>query len=390
MYMADRNVFGVDLNPMAIELAEVCLWLNAIYGEPTRATASRPSRPRALVRLPALRRQQPDRRTARGVSAASLLKKGSKPAWYDASAAPARSASAHRASADEIYHFLLPDPGMANYTDKVAKQLYPEDFERLKAWRKAFNKPLESHEIERLQQLSDAIDAALGRTHPAPGATTAPAPKIRWPSGPPAPTCRHALHVARPEGSHPHQGPAQRGRRPGHALPPPQAGDGLLVRPVVLAHHPERQLCPAASSGGWRSAPSSKAISSIWHRSTSSTSPPAPSRPAVAARSAADPVRRGAAHAALAAQPTSPTCTTGSASCASAAARAFSAREDGRGHRHASVASCTGNCALPISLPSAVALIWCWGIRPGSRWSGTRPASWASQPAVRHPQVQRH
>ena len=35
MYIADRNVFGVDLNPVAVELAEVSLWLNAIYGEPT-------------------------------------------------------------------------------------------------------------------------------------------------------------------------------------------------------------------------------------------------------------------------------------------------------------------------------------------------------------------
>ena len=33
MYLADRNAFGVDLNPVAVELAEVSLWLNAIYGE---------------------------------------------------------------------------------------------------------------------------------------------------------------------------------------------------------------------------------------------------------------------------------------------------------------------------------------------------------------------
>jgi type I restriction-modification system DNA methylase subunit len=32
MYIADRNVFGVDLNPVAVELAEVSIWLNAIYG----------------------------------------------------------------------------------------------------------------------------------------------------------------------------------------------------------------------------------------------------------------------------------------------------------------------------------------------------------------------
>ena len=28
--LADRNLFGVDLNPVALELAEVSLWLNGI------------------------------------------------------------------------------------------------------------------------------------------------------------------------------------------------------------------------------------------------------------------------------------------------------------------------------------------------------------------------
>lgn len=31
MYVADRNVYGMDLNPVAVELAEVSLWLNTIY-----------------------------------------------------------------------------------------------------------------------------------------------------------------------------------------------------------------------------------------------------------------------------------------------------------------------------------------------------------------------
>ena len=35
MYLADNNVFGVDLNPVALELAEVSLWLNAIFSEDT-------------------------------------------------------------------------------------------------------------------------------------------------------------------------------------------------------------------------------------------------------------------------------------------------------------------------------------------------------------------
>ena len=30
-YLADNRVFGVDLNPVAVELAEISLWLNTIY-----------------------------------------------------------------------------------------------------------------------------------------------------------------------------------------------------------------------------------------------------------------------------------------------------------------------------------------------------------------------
>jgi hypothetical protein len=52
----------------------------------------------------------------------------------------------------------VPDPAMAKYTDKVAKELYPADFARLAKWRKEFCRPLEDHEISRLQQLSIRID----------------------------------------------------------------------------------------------------------------------------------------------------------------------------------------------------------------------------------------
>ena len=32
MHIADHNVYGVDLNPIAVELAEMSLWLNALSG----------------------------------------------------------------------------------------------------------------------------------------------------------------------------------------------------------------------------------------------------------------------------------------------------------------------------------------------------------------------
>jgi len=156
MYIADRNVFGVDLNPVATELAEVSLWLNAIYGEP-----SEPGKQPKAARVPWFGYQLFAGNSLIGarreVFSSALLKKGSHPLWYDAAPVRLDPQSPVRQS-NEIYHFLLPDPGMANYKDKVAKQLYPLDFARLKAWQTQFTTPLEDHEIKRLLQLSEAID----------------------------------------------------------------------------------------------------------------------------------------------------------------------------------------------------------------------------------------
>jgi hypothetical protein len=156
MFIADRNVYGVDLNPIATELAEVSLWLNAIYGEP-----SEPGQPPKAARVPWFGYQLFAGNSLIGarreVFSSGLLRKGAKPAWHEE--APRRLDPLDPTRrADEIYHFLLPDPGMANYKDKVAKGLYPDDFERLKQWRNAFCRPLEAHEVLRLQQLSDAVD----------------------------------------------------------------------------------------------------------------------------------------------------------------------------------------------------------------------------------------
>jgi hypothetical protein len=158
MYIADRNAFGVDLNPIATELAEVSIWLNAIYGEP--AEDGKPPKP---ARVPWFGYQLFTGNSLVGArrevySAANLKKQPKESLWHNL--APKRLDPQNPArGADEIYHFLLPDPGMADYGDKGAKKLYPADFERLKAWRKDFTAPLEPHEIQRLRQLSTAIDA---------------------------------------------------------------------------------------------------------------------------------------------------------------------------------------------------------------------------------------
>jgi hypothetical protein len=160
MVLADRNVFGVDLNPVAVELAEVSLWLNAIYGQPDtdgdgNQLALRPARvPWFGYQLFAGNSLIGARRE---VFRAGSLKKGAEPPWHEE--APRRlNVQRPDRAADEIYHFLVPDPGMAKYTDKVAKGLYPAEFVRLSHWRREFCRPLEDHELSRLQQLSARID----------------------------------------------------------------------------------------------------------------------------------------------------------------------------------------------------------------------------------------
>lgn len=161
MFIADRNAFGVDLNPIATELAEVSIWLNAIYGEP-----SEDGLPPKPARVPWFGYQLFTGNSLVGARrevypSASLREKKADKRWHKT--APKRLDPLNPVRGEsEIYHFLLPDPGMADYSSgkkAPAAQLYPEDFERLKAWRKDFVQPLEEHEVQRLRQLSNAIDA---------------------------------------------------------------------------------------------------------------------------------------------------------------------------------------------------------------------------------------
>ncbi len=160
MFLADRNVYGVDLNPVAVELAEVSIWLNAIYGETDSKGQPKPAR------VPWFGYQLFNGNSLIGarhqVYKTSSLDKKAKPLWHEE--APRRVNVSEPIQPDEIWHFLLPDPGIADYTDKTAKALYKPEFEHIKTWRKAMMKPLEPHELKRLQQLSARVQD-LWREH---------------------------------------------------------------------------------------------------------------------------------------------------------------------------------------------------------------------------------
>jgi hypothetical protein len=147
MYIADNNVYGVDLNPVAVELAEVSLWLNTIY-----EGGFVPWFGMQLVcgnSLIGARRQ---------VFHESLLRKKQKtdPLWLDE--VPQRVMPNEKREPDTVYHFLLPDKGMADYKDKVIKQMAPDEIKAINEWRNEFTKPFSKSEVDQLKKLSAAID----------------------------------------------------------------------------------------------------------------------------------------------------------------------------------------------------------------------------------------
>jgi len=147
MYIADNNVYGVDLNPVAVELAEVSLWLNAIS-----SNAFVPWFGYQLFNgnsLIGARRQV--------FPAHQLTYKNSKtPSWLNLP--PKRIMPNEQREEHQVYHFLLGDNGMANYTDKVVKGLKGEEIKTINEWRKSFNKPWESEQKAQLQRISQKID----------------------------------------------------------------------------------------------------------------------------------------------------------------------------------------------------------------------------------------
>lgn len=158
MRLADRNVFGVDLNPVAIELAEVSLWLNSIY-QPEEGRAFVPWFGQQLIcgnSLVGARRQI--------VRLHQLPQEGKtgKPAklWHEQ--APEELGWDEELPEDAIFHFLLPDPGMAIKADKVIKELVPQEVERIKQWQKRFAlAPFSPQELRRLQRLSRIADGLM-------------------------------------------------------------------------------------------------------------------------------------------------------------------------------------------------------------------------------------
>ncbi|MEO3480687.1 N-6 DNA methylase [Phaeobacter sp. CAU 1743] len=148
-YIADRNCFGVDLNPIAVELGAISLWLNSLhasdfspwFGDQLHAGNSLIGARRAAY-------------------APSLLNaKSQKDLWLTAK--PDEIGWRKRLPENHVWQWLLPAKDMANFDkDKSIAPFAGDAQDWIKAWRKdGFFKKLEPHEVKLVQKLSRVAEA---------------------------------------------------------------------------------------------------------------------------------------------------------------------------------------------------------------------------------------
>ncbi|WP_297778205.1 N-6 DNA methylase [uncultured Roseovarius sp.] len=148
-FIADRNCFGVDLNPIAVELGAISLWLNSLhesdfspwFGDQLHAGNS-------LI-------------GARRASYPTNLLTAKKQADLWLKAKPDEIGWRNRLPENHVWQWLLPANDMANFDkDKSIKPFAGDAQEQIKDWRKGgFFKKLEPHEVKLAQKLSRVAEA---------------------------------------------------------------------------------------------------------------------------------------------------------------------------------------------------------------------------------------
>lgn len=153
-HIALHNVYGVDLNATAVELAEVSLWLDTMvsglqapwFGLHLRRGNSLIGARRAVYSLDAVRSKAWLTEAPRDVPMTSLR------ADLDAG----RLGSGLSGG---IHHFLLPAEGWGAGADaKEAKELAPDAVKRLQIWRRSFRTKPSKQQISRLQSLALRVE----------------------------------------------------------------------------------------------------------------------------------------------------------------------------------------------------------------------------------------
>jgi hypothetical protein len=147
-YIATNNTYGVDINPTAIELGKLSLWLNVIHKDmETPFFANRLAVGNAVV----------------GAWFKVYDEKDLKKKWWEKEPTILEF-GAHKIKRknDQIYHFLLPDKGMVPSAGiGLLKSEFPTFASGVTTWKTEMLKPYNGDEIEHLKSICERIDALL-------------------------------------------------------------------------------------------------------------------------------------------------------------------------------------------------------------------------------------
>lgn len=159
-YIATHNVYGVDLNPTAIELGKLSLWLNVIHKDmETPFFANRLAVGNAVIGAWLKVYSKSD---VYGI----YERIGSKPKqnkWWEKAPHKVKFYSNRvNRSVNDVYHFLLPDANMLGVRSiKEQKKEYPTAFTRMTNILKDWTAPITDVDFKTLQRLSGKIDVLL-------------------------------------------------------------------------------------------------------------------------------------------------------------------------------------------------------------------------------------
>lgn len=165
-YIATNNTYGVDLNPTAIELGKLSLWLNVIHKDmETPFFGYRLGVGNAVVG--AWLKVYHKRAFSVEFPKVGTKKQREKPIkkeWWDK--APKhlhfKPNEGIQRRKDEIYHFLLPDKNMVPSAKiKLLKNEFEDESKYVSTWKSNFCAPINGEEYQRLQKLSKAVDVLL-------------------------------------------------------------------------------------------------------------------------------------------------------------------------------------------------------------------------------------
>lgn len=168
-YIATNNTYGVDLNPTAIELGKLSLWLNVIHKDmETPFFSNRICVGNAVVG--AWFKVYKEKDIAQDLdSVGRPLARQPKKEWWDS--APRQlefkpqtdyTKIKHGRKQDEIYHFLLPDKNMVPSAGiKMLKDENPVFAKGVATWKKDWTNPITKGELEKLKVICNKIDELL-------------------------------------------------------------------------------------------------------------------------------------------------------------------------------------------------------------------------------------